>query len=270
MKVAFAYMNNECNVGRGAGYVASAVIRSGHELSFFDTLFTPTAAVAERVIEGRYDVLMISTMTMLFPEAAELARRVKAKLPTLPVLLGGIHPTIAGPRLLDEHAEFDYLCIGEGESFVADFLAKLGKPGLLETPNLAFRRDGQAQANPCRAPEDLAQLPPFPWHLFPNHAVVQEGPQFLYVNATRGCPFACSYCCNAAYLGLYGKRYLRFRPVEHVIDELRLLQRTYSPGLFYFGDEMILSAPDYARDLFQAIRRELNVPYGCMAARSSA
>ena len=66
--------NNECNVGRGAGYVASAVIRSGHELSFFDTLFTPTAAVAERVIEGRYDFLMISTMTMLFPEAAELAR----------------------------------------------------------------------------------------------------------------------------------------------------------------------------------------------------
>ena len=123
---------------------------------------------------------------------------------------------------MDEHAEFDYLCIGEGESFVADFLAKLGKPGLLETPNLAFRRDGQSQANPCRMPEDLAQLPPFPWHLFPNHAVVQEGPQFLYVNATRGCPFACSYCCNAAYLGLYGKRYLRFRPVEHVIDELRL------------------------------------------------
>ena len=117
--------------------------------------------------------------------------------------------------------------------------------------------------------EDLAHLPPFPWHLFPNRAVVQEGQQFLYVNATRGCPFACSYCCNAAYLRLYGKSYLRFRPVEHVIDEFRLLQRTYAPGLFYFGDEMILSSPDYARDLFQAIHRELNVPYGC-TARSSA
>ena len=34
------------------------------------------------------------------------------------VLAGGVHPTIIGKKLLEEHEEIDYLCIGEGETMV--------------------------------------------------------------------------------------------------------------------------------------------------------
>ena len=265
MNVAFVYMNNECNIGRGAGCIAGAIMQAGHQLTFFDTFFTPIETVVDRVVSGNYDALMVSTMTMLFPESMKLARLVKERV-NIPILMGGIHPTIAGGQILTEHPEIDYLCIGEGESMVVDFLEHLGRETLFSVSNLAFRRvDGSNLVNQHRPAEDLAKLSPFPWYLFPNQAVVQGEQRFLYVNATRGCPFNCSYCCNNVYLSLYHKSYLRFRPVEHIIGELKFLRDTYAPSLFYFGDEMIFSNQEYALRLFWTIRRELDIPYGCMA-----
>jgi anaerobic magnesium-protoporphyrin IX monomethyl ester cyclase len=265
MNVALVYMNNECNIGRGAGEIAGAIIQAGHHLTFFDTFFTPVETVVERVTSEPFDVLMISTMTMLFPDSVKLACMVKEQINT-PILMGGIHPTIAGGNILAEHPEIDYLCIGEGESMVVEFLDQLNKQTLYSIKNLAYRQDdGSVQVNPHRSAEDLAELSPFPWHLYPEQAVLQGKFKFLYVNASRGCPYNCTYCCNNIYLNLYHKSYLRFRPIEHIIDELKYLQDTYSPGLFYFGDEMILSKPDYALSLFRTIKEELGIPYGCMA-----
>lgn len=77
MNVAFIYMNNHGNVGRGAGYVAASVIRAGYKLSFFDTLYTPVEIAAQIIIRGKFDILMISNMTMMFPEALRLINIVK-------------------------------------------------------------------------------------------------------------------------------------------------------------------------------------------------
>ncbi|MCP3951231.1 MAG: B12-binding domain-containing radical SAM protein [Desulfobacterales bacterium] len=263
MRIALVYMNTDFNVGRGVGYVAGAVLQSGHELDFFDTVYTRPEKIADAVISGGYDVLMISSMTQLFPQALKLITAIRQQK-NIVVLVGGIHPTIIGAELLEQHAEIDYLCIGEGESMVADFLTHLGTEDLYTVNNLAFRQHGRVHTNRVRLPEDLSKSPPFPWHLFPASSVVQKAPPFLYVTATRGCPYNCTYCCNGIYLKHYGKQYIRYRPTDQVIAELAYLKRKYNPLLFYFGDEMILAETDYARNLFDRIKSELNVPYGCM------
>lgn len=263
MRTALVYMNTDYNVGRGAGYIAGAVLRAGHELDFFDTVYTPPDKIAATVVAGRYDVLMISAMTQLFPQALSLISAVKQRRDIV-VLAGGIHPTIMGADLLQQYPQIDYLCIGEGESMVVDFLNHLGTEALYTVPNLVFRRQGEVCANQVRPPEDLSSGPPFPWHLFPPSSVIQKSPPFLYVTATRGCPYNCSYCCNGIYLKQYGKGYIRYRPTDQVLAELTDLKKRYNPQLFYFGDEMILADPNYARELFHRIESELAVPYGCM------
>ena len=264
MKIAFVHMNSDVNVGRGAGYVAGAILRAGYELTFFDTLFITPQALTKEIIKNNFDVLMVSTMTMLFPDALRIIREVKQKK-NIPTLMGGIHPTIMGSKLLETHEEIDYLCVGEGESMVINFLEHLNKDSLYDVKNLAYRRNNQVCISPIDKAEDLTKLPPFPWHLFRNKEIVQESTGFLYVAATRGCPFNCSYCCNGVYLKQYGKNYLRFRTIAEVMNELKYLYKTYSPSLFYFADEMIFAKPDYAVELFQTIKQELNIPYGCMA-----
>jgi len=256
-------MNTDYNVGRGAGYIAGAVLEAGHELDFFDTAYTSPDEIAQSVISGSYDVLMVSSMTQLFPQAVKLIAAVKQRK-AIVVLVGGIHPTIMGTDLLKDHPEIDFLCIGEGESTVVDFLNYLGTDAIYSVSNLVYRKQGRIRANQVRAPENLHASPPFPWHLFPSRSVVQETPPFLYVTATRGCPYNCSYCCNGIYLKQYGKSYIRYRPTDQVIAELADLKKRYAPQLFYFGDEMILADANYARELFHRIQSELAVPYGCM------
>ena len=264
MKIAFVHMNSEVNIGRGAGYVAGAILHAGYELTFFDTLFSTPQALAKEIIKKDFDVLMVSTMTMLFPDALKIIREVKKKK-NIPTLIGGIHPTIMGSRLLETHKEIDYLCIGEGESMVINFLEHLNKDSLYDVKNLVYRRNNQVYTNPLDKAEDLDKLPPFPWQLFRKREIVQEDTGFLYVTATRGCPYNCSYCCNGVYLKQYGKNYLRFRTIAGVINELKYLYKTYNPNLFFFGDEMIFAKPDYVVELFQTIKQELDVPYGCMS-----
>lgn len=263
MRIAFVYMNNERNVGRGAGYVAASIARAGHEVDFYDTIDKNIRAITSEIVSNKADVLMISTMTMLFPQAVELACLVKASV-SIPILMGGVHPTIVGTEILQGYPQIDYLCIGEGEGMVVEFLEKLGTDSLYDVRNLAYRKDGKVWENACRPAEDLSVLPEFPWHLFPKNSIVQEDQGFLYVNASRGCPYDCSYCCNGVYLRHYKNSYIRFRPVEDVIQELRFLKERYNPLLFYFGDEMILSRWDYASALFVAIKQEIGSPYGCM------
>ncbi len=262
MKIAFAYINGSRFVGRGVGYVAGSMIRAGHSVTFFDTFYQSVREVAWRVCRGDFDVLMISSMSTLFPQALDLIGRVKRQA-DIPILMGGTHATAVGGEILEKHAEIDYICIGEGESMVLDFLDHLGGESLYRVRNLGYRRNGKVVINPVRPAEDLASVAPFPWYLFHKRSLISPA-GITFAHATRGCPYNCSYCCNGVYLKHYGKGYLRLRPVQEVVDELVYLRDLCRPHMFHFGDEMILWDKDYAAELFRAVRRQVAVPYGCM------
>jgi anaerobic magnesium-protoporphyrin IX monomethyl ester cyclase len=262
MKVAFVQLSTG-GIMRGPGFVAASIIRAGHDLKLFDSYDTPIATITKQILRQDFDILMISSMTIDFHLAIDLIRRVKSKI-QVPILFGGVHATLAGKQVLQEYPEIDYACIGEGESMVVDFLDHFGLSSLHQVHNLVYRHEGAVIANPVRPPEDLTKLPVFPWHFYKKNRVVPSD-GFLYVTATRGCPYRCSYCSNAQYLEYYGTSYLRTRPLEQVKDELRYLHQTYQPRLFYFADEMMLSDFKYAEELFWMIKHEFNTPYGFMA-----
>jgi anaerobic magnesium-protoporphyrin IX monomethyl ester cyclase len=240
---------------------------AGHSVRFRDTAYCSLDEAAE--MATGCDVVMLSATTLLFRDAKRLAAMVKVTHPTVPVVLGGVHPTVIGANLLDESPAIDYLCIGEGEQFVSDFLAHYGTQDLLSISGLAYRDvNGQSVANPVGPPTDLNNLPTFPYDLFDASSVVLDGPLpgFAYVGATRGCPYVCSYCCNAAYLKLYPKTYLRMRCVDLVVDELIALRDMYPAiRVLFFGDEMILFDRQYCTELFTRIHDEVGLAYGCMA-----
>ena len=64
---------------------------------------------------------------------------------------------------------------------------------------------------------------------------------------------------------IYGKDYVRYRPIEHIIKELKILKKSYNFKRLHFGDDMILSNKKYVTKLFTSLKSELNVPYGCMS-----
>ena len=268
MRVALVYLNNDtCSVSRGPGYIASVVLSAGHALKFFDTAYICLERVRAEVTSGEYDILLISASSLFYTEATTLAAAVK-QTSDIPILLGGIHATIIQGEILNECPDIDYICIGEGEGFIVDFLESMASGGMVKSiDNLGYRDDdGTAQVNPIRPCTDLKTLPPFRFDLFRPESIVNGYPKpgFCYVYATRGCPYNCSYCCNGCNLALYKRSYLRTQNIDTIIAELLFLKKTYPVELFYFGDEMILFNERFVTDLFRRIKTEVDVDVGCM------
>jgi len=79
LKIAFVDFRHSYSAGFGAGYVASAVKNAGYDITFFDTYWMHPSTIVKRIVNSDYDVIMLSSMTMLFPKAMDLLAAVKEK-----------------------------------------------------------------------------------------------------------------------------------------------------------------------------------------------
>lgn len=269
MKIALAYPNTQPYASQGPGWIASVVLAAGHKLDLYDEAYITLDEMVTLIVGGHYDLVLLSAGTLAYQSAAHVARRIKANQPDLPTLLGGLHATVVPLEVLDDGPWFDYLCVGEGEAFILEFLQRWSqRQSILDLQNLGYRgTNGQAHVNRVRPPTDLNQLPRFQHELWQSKSVVQPYPWsgFCYVYATRGCPYRCSYCANECYLNLYGRGYLRARTVDRVIAEMLWLKQQYPVEFFYFGDEHLVTYLDYCAGLLTRVHQEVKLPCGCMA-----
>ena len=262
MRICFLFMNRGHNIERGAGYVAASIPKD-HPLLVLFAHKKLIGLLVKKMLAFKPDILMVSSMTLGWVRAVQIMKAFKIASPGTPVLVGGIHATILKEETLENHVYIDYACVGEGETFIKEFLVKYKTPPFFEIANLVYRNKAGVFLNPVRPPEDLKTLPKFPWDIFPRPLSVGKY-KLLYVTASRGCPYSCTYCGNRVYLELYGKSYIRQRPINQVLDELEELADKHEFGEFYFSDDMMFTDIDYVKELFSGIKKRLNKPYGCM------
>jgi radical SAM superfamily enzyme YgiQ (UPF0313 family) len=266
MKLALIYLNGEPNIGRGVGTIASIILEElkEHSLDFFDSHYISLEDITRSVSEGGYDFVMISASSLFYKQAVKLSDSLFDNV----ILLGGAHPTIVGGKILEECKNIDYICCGEGETFIKEFLKKYGTDDLYAIDNLGYRdKEGNVIINPIGPLTDLDTLPMFRYDIFNEKSVVLRHPLpfFTYVSTMRGCPFKCTYCCNEFYLNVYKKNFIRMREINAVIKEMQYLKYNYHTQCFYFGDEMLLYDREYVTTLLSRVYNEVGVGYGLMA-----
>jgi len=268
MKIALIYLNREKCANQGVGYIASTILDAGYNLDFFDSAYIPIPNLAKQIIEGNYDLILMSASTFFYSQSVDLAARIKP-FTNKTILLGGVHPTMVGGEALDHAPAIDYLCVGEGEEFILEFLPLFERgEDVRNLANIAYRNDDdKVIVNPPRPCTDLGTLGRFRHELFQPLSVVQPYPfpGMCYVYATRGCPYACNYCGNSKYLEMYRKGYLRKKSIDSVIEDLLYLKNNYPAQFLFFGDEMVIFDEAYVSELFPRIQTEVQLPYGCMA-----
>src|SRR5215210_7068294 len=133
-------------------------------------------------------------MTVEYPRAVDIARRIKRECAGVPIVVGGAHVNAVGRQALEEGEAFDYACVGEGEHLACELATAL-----------------EAAADPAaipRPPPDDYDALPFPaWDLF---RTVDTLPLITH----RGCPFRCVFCShNSGFKP-------RYRTPANVLDEV--------------------------------------------------
>src|SRR5215471_2912306 len=123
----------------------------------------------ERIVNQLDDTLCVGISIVTGPmivEAIEVARAVKAARPSIPIVLGGWHPsTLAEQSLTAPY--IDVVVRGQGEVTFGEILDRLLKGEALDHIQGCSYRDagGRIIHNPSRHTVNISELPPKSYHL---------------------------------------------------------------------------------------------------------
>jgi anaerobic magnesium-protoporphyrin IX monomethyl ester cyclase len=212
----------------GIAYVASSLRAAGHELELLDGKLDHLSVddIVARVRDGRPDLVGITCMTVEYPRAVEIARRIKHERAGVPIVVGGAHVNAVGRQALEEGDAFDFACVGEGEHLACELASALehdDDPSAI--PGLVSRRgDDLVAAAPRPPPADYDALPFPAWDLFRPVGT-------LPLITHRGCPFQCVFCGhNSGFKP-------RYRTPANVLDEVEEILERYRPERIRIEDE---------------------------------
>lgn len=218
--------------------------------------------------ENRFDVIGIPTFTNSIAFSYATAKICKKALPNCQVVLGGVHATTLPERTLRECAEVDFIILGEGEYRFESLLRHLKNEiiSLDRLDGVAYRSGNKIVVNEMKDYiADLGKLPLPAYDLLDMLKYIPHPSQYKYlpnypVVIQRGCPYNCSFC--AAHT-IHGK-IVRFKPVEKVIEELKILKKQYGARGVYFQDSTFLINKKYIAELLnRLIEEKLGLAWAC-------
>jgi anaerobic magnesium-protoporphyrin IX monomethyl ester cyclase len=257
-----------CNIAEPLGLLCiDAYLRqAGYEVLFLHPnlegdVILSNDEMLRRVVTFSPDVVAFSAMTNQVPESHDLACRIKAELPSIPIVVGGDH--FSGyPYDLLNYESFDLAVAGEGESCIEWVMKNLGKIWQAETvpSGIYWKERGQLKgAGRALRIADINSLPcasryagllkwsrvgPLMW---PPKSK-QTG--MVSVCMSRGCPYACSYCDARE---VWGKG-VNWREPAALVEELRNVRDTFGVNTAFFVDLTFNSDRDKVFEVCQALR----------------
>ncbi len=277
MKIAF--VNDSCE-RLGIAYISAVLKANGHEVRLFtdpqlfddenirfgvlSRLFDYRGNIISRLKEYRPDLIGISVVTDFYQWACAMAKEIKRNM-QVPIIFGGIHPSSVPERVI-KNDFVDMVCVGEGEYPILELANSMQKGKIdYSIKNIWFKNNGSIIKNKVRPLiGDLDVLP------FADKDIFHEAsPHFLqcyYIMASRGCPNACSYCCHSYLRKLYDakEKYLRFRTVENVIQELVLAKKKFDIKIVRFHDDDLMAASSkWLKKFSEFYVEKVRVPFTC-------
>ncbi len=114
-------------VPQGLLSIAAYLIEQDHDVFVYDCL-GPDAPVdlqkqVQAILAYQPQIVGFSTTTSSFPDAAELAQKIKKQSPDIMTVCGGVHVSALEGKLLRDYPAFDFLVAGEGELTMAELAA---------------------------------------------------------------------------------------------------------------------------------------------------
>ena len=239
-------------------YLATALKQAGYNPVVVDACVDSdywniiASNLAEAVFIG------ISAMTPQVPHGLELAKKIREKAPGLPLVWGGIHPTLYPDTVLNPYC--DVVVAGEGDVTVVELASVLQKvaPGsgvtsgiggdsdriaaiTGEIPGVVTKRSGEVVHGPERTLLDVGTLPWLDYSLIDAEKYIYSWSlqelrmvRVIPIPGSRGCPWHCTFCINTT---LNRKRRYRARSATDLLDEIEHLVRTYRLEMIIFSDE---------------------------------
>lgn len=171
----------------------------------------------------------------MIADALEAAQIARAEAPDVPIVWGGVHVGLQ-PKESLQHPLVDVVVRGEGETSLVELATALSNDkSLHEVPGIGFLDGGEYVATPAAPYIDTSTAAEIPYHLvkIDDYMPKYEGRKSLYMESSRGCPYACTYCYNV----YFNNRRWRPQTPERVLERVRYVKEKYGVEDIYFTDD---------------------------------
>jgi radical SAM superfamily enzyme YgiQ (UPF0313 family) len=277
MKITFVYPDMQPQIRYWKGYyytgigsLSSYLKNNGHETSLVH-ICQPInkRAFIQRIIDEKPNIIGFSSTSHAFPVVKVLAAWMREENLHIPVICGGIHPTISPHEAINTRG-VDMICRGEGEEPLVGLCEKMeASKDTSNLQNIWFKNKRLVKKNPLRTLyKDITTLPFSDRSIFEYKSLYHESQGCATVMVSRGCSYRCSYCCNNALKVLYDKKskYTRFRSVESALSEIKQIKRSFSYiNAIHFDDDILFLNKKWGEAFMSRYKAEMALPFSCNA-----
>jgi radical SAM superfamily enzyme YgiQ (UPF0313 family) len=229
-------------------YLAAIAEKEGHEVRILDgqaenldaqELVDQTAAFDPHLIG-------VTSTTPFHHVVVEMAQHLKARLPRVPIVIGGAHITLTREQGFD--AVFEYGFVGEADLSWPQLLRQLSVGGdVRQVPGILHRNDGTVQfTGDAPRVENLDDLP-----MPARHLLRTDRYRIATIMTMRGCPFNCIFCSTQ----VFGHR-VRKRSPQLVVEEIKSVIRDFGVRHFIFMDDTLTLDRKHILAICDGLQRE--------------
>ncbi len=255
----------------GICYVAAFLEKNGIDVNIIDSEVEGLdySNIILHIKKFKPDIVGITSTTVAFHRAIELAKKIKEYDPQMPIIIGGPHVS-ALPEYTLFFDCFDVGVLREGE--ITTFkLIKAIEQGteLKNVEGIIFRDDDQVVhfTKPREYIQNLDMLPFPARHLLPDINLYlpppmnYRRPPVANVITSRGCPNRCTFCDR----NVFGQRY-REHSAEYVVSEIEHLIDKYKiKEIAFVDDTFTINKKRLERIIELMEERGIAIDWTCMA-----
>jgi len=254
----------------GLSYISSYILQFGYKSEIIDCSGQgiPYSSIPSIVKNKNPKIIGISSTTPVIHRAIELAYLLKSINRNILIVLGGSHVSVLGEELLEEVNAVDIIVKGEGEITFTEILDMHIRQQIKieDIKGISYRNKEKIVSNPPRPNILNIDLIPFPSREvinYPNYRMPTKwnfkGP-FATVITSRGCPFLCKFCYVHKMFG----RKVRFRSVDNIIKELKVLIQNFGiKDIIFYDDTLTLNKERIVNLCNRILIEKINISWGC-------
>ena len=254
----------------GVAYMGAVLKKKGVEVVVYnqDVFHYSNKDLASHLEKNSYDLIGVGFLAARFNETVlDLCTTVKQGRKNAWLVLGGHGPSPIAEYVLDETGA-DVVVMGEAEETMVELLeCKCNDADRSQVKGIAFKNGEEITINEKRKPIKNLDSIPFPeWSLFPmekyatclNFGNAKED-RILGILNSRGCTNRCNFCYRM-------EKGIRFRSIQNVVEEIKILSKKYGITYFHTQDELFIASKKRIFEFHTALKKNnLTIKFECNA-----
>lgn len=245
----------------GLAYIAGVLQSNRYDVKILDAEASNLnlAQTADRIVAEKPDMVGMTCTTPLINISLKIARKVKEKLPSVKIVLGGPHITALPLENLNKE-EVDYIILGEGEySFLELVEALASKKDVGKIKGIGYKDQSGAHFSTRPLIENLDEVPFPARNLLGDYFKDCSGRKFTLMISSRGCPYRCIFCGSSITFG----NKTRFRSPKNVISEIKDIGNRKIKEITFNDDTFTLNKKRTIEICKGICKEGLQIPFIC-------